>query len=143
MVLDKKIFEPWSFEGNEIKRFRLYNVDVLSTMKVDGVTPLDIDDLGRVEYLTTEKIPYQWTGTEWIPFGNSSSGNRKFIPSNLTIKVADEFQHFIYGNFGVEGRVKNFGEIVIVNGSINVIGDGQLDSFENGQINILNLKVGV
>ena len=70
------------------------------------------------------------------------SGNKKYIrPGDIITNYAD-YQYFIYGNLTVEGTFENYGEVVIANGTINLVGPGSYSNLGAGTTTYVNLSTG-
>jgi hypothetical protein len=53
--------------------------------------------------------------------GGSGLLNKYFIDSTETITVPTNTQYWIYGDLGIDGTLDNYGQVVVVNGSLNVL----------------------
>jgi hypothetical protein len=77
-------------------------------------------------------------------FGSSGGdgGHKKIISVGEVLSIPADYQYWIYGNFTVEGIVNNYGELVIANGTLNILPGGQVNSLGAGLIKIVNLATG-
>lgn len=76
-------------------------------------------------------------------FGSAGGGgHKKLITVDDLLIIPENYQYWIYGNFTVEGTVKNYGELVIANGTIVISGSGQITNFGAGTIKMVNLATG-
>lgn len=69
-------------------------------------------------------------------------GNKKYIQPGDTITNEQDYQYFIYGNLTVEGTFNNYGEVVIANGTINLVGAGSYSNLGGGVTTYVNLATG-
>ena len=74
--------------------------------------------------------------------GGSDFGHKKFIATDELLIVQEDYQYLIYGNFKVAGLVNNYGEIVIINGTLILYPGGQVNNCCSGLVKIVNLATG-
>jgi hypothetical protein len=74
--------------------------------------------------------------------GGGDVGHKKFIDVDELLTIQADYQYLIYGNFKVAGLVNNYGELVIVNGTLVLYPGGQVNNYGAGMIKIVNLATG-
>ena len=105
-----------------------------------GVTP----EFGTPGLLTTtyyKLLPGPWTmdDSDWeeIDFGQNEGGlPAKHIFSGETWNVPTGKQNFIYGDLTVEGILNIEENVTVINGTVNIIGDGEITG--PGNLNIVD-----
>jgi hypothetical protein len=82
-------------------------------------------------------------GRGWVSLTSGLNvGILKYISNNTIINIPEDNQYLVYGDLTVDGVINNFGEIVIINGSLNVLPGGQVNSFGSGITKVVNLSLG-
>lgn len=82
-------------------------------------------------------------GRGWVSLTSGLNvGILKYISSNTVINIPEDNQYLVYGDLTVDGVINNFGEIVIINGSLNVLPGGQVNSLGLGITKVVNLSLG-
>ena len=69
-------------------------------------------------------------------------GTKNIIRPNDVITVSPDYQYLVYGNLTVEGIVDNYGEVVILNGTLVVMPSGQFNNLGLGLLQIVSLATG-
>jgi hypothetical protein len=93
--------------------------------KTDGVS---LTDIISNEISTNYQYLVTYNGTNFELLNPSSSGggsglsNKYQIDSTETVTVPPNTQYWIYGDLGVDGTLNNYGQVVVVNGSLTNAG---------------------
>jgi hypothetical protein len=74
--------------------------------------------------------------------GSTCKGNKKIIEVGETLTICEDYQYMIYGNFRVEGILNNSGQLVIINGVLDLQPSGQINNIGTGVITIVNFATG-
>jgi hypothetical protein len=69
-------------------------------------------------------------------------GTKNNIRPTDVITVSADYQYLVYGTLTVEGTIDNYGEVVIMNGALNVSPGGQFNNLGLGLLKIVNLATG-
>lgn len=69
-------------------------------------------------------------------------GIKNNIRSADVITVSADYQYTVYGNLNVEGIVNNYGEVVILNGALNIFPGAQFNNLGVGMLKVVNLATG-
>lgn len=70
----------------------------------------------------------------------SESEVKYYIEPSVTVVVATHSQYLVYGNLKVDGYLQNFGQVVILNGSLDLTGGGTFSNF--GTLLLQTLQTG-
>ena len=104
------------------------------------LTPLTTGDLkgGSLYTLYYNGVSFQ---KEILTVHSSiSTQNRYYIQPTETVTVATYSQYLIYGNFTVDGVLDNYGQVVILNGSLDLSSGGTFSN--SGTLIIEELQYG-
>jgi len=74
--------------------------------------------------------------------GSGLLGHKKYIGPAETLTLLEDYQYWIYGTLTVEGTFDNYGQIVIANGTLNILPGGLVNNLGLGYITLLNLATG-
>ena len=55
--------------------------------------------------------------------------NKYIIDSTENINVPINTQYWIYGDIGIEGSLDNYGQVVVANGSLNILNSGVFNNY--------------
>lgn len=96
---------------------------------------------GEVQYFKLKATPWSMTHSDWELFsggGITQSTNNKFNIFNETITVPSNYQYFLYGDLtiGPSGSLINYGEVVLLNGTMSVDPLGTFSNF--GTFSVFN-----
>ena len=69
-------------------------------------------------------------------------GTKNNVRSSDVITVSADYQYLVYGNLTVEGIVNNYGEVVILNGVLNISPGAQFNNLGLGLLKTINLATG-
>lgn len=116
--------------------------------KDDGLgslVSLDVDDLkaGMVYPLYYDGVYFQKPTTSQVAQAATSSltsQNKYYVEPTEVIVVATYSQYLIYGDLVVDGIIDNYGQVVILNGSLDLSGGGTFSN--NGTLIVETLQVG-
>ncbi len=92
--------------------------------KTDGVS---LTNIISNELTTNYQYLVTYNGIQFELLNPSTGGggsgllNKYFIDSTETITVPTNTQYWIYGDLGIDGTLDNYGQVVVVNGSLNVL----------------------
>jgi hypothetical protein len=92
--------------------------------KTDGVS---LTNIISNEITTNYQYLVTYNGIQFELLNPSTGGggsgllNKYFIDSTETITVPTNTQYWIYGDLGIDGTLDNYGQVVVVNGSLNVL----------------------
>lgn len=97
--------------------------------KTDGSS---LTDIISNEITTSYQYLATYNGSNFELLNPSSGGgssllNKYYISSSETVNVPVNTQYWIYGGLEIDGVLNNFGQVVVVNGNLNV----DLGSFNN------------
>lgn len=112
------------------------DVEYNGTLQVDNATTLNFIGDGVT-------VVNAGGGIADINIAGGAFGNRKVIPSGITINVLQDYQYWIYGNLTIGGVLNNAGEVVIANGTLILLPGGQYNTVGSGNLLIVNLATGV
>lgn len=99
--------------------------------KTDGVS---LTNINSNELTTNYQYLVTYSGTQFELLNPVSSGgsilyNKYFIDSTENINVPINTQYWIYGDIGIEGSLDNYGQVVVANGSLNILNSGVFNNY--------------
>ena len=101
--------------------------------KIDGVS---LTNINSNELTTNYQYLVTYNGTQFElpnPAASGASGsilyNKYFIDSTENINVPINTQYWIYGDIGIEGSLDNYGQVVVANGSLNILNSGVFNNY--------------
>lgn len=103
------------------------NIDSLGAKTVKKTSGTSLTNIITGDLTTNYQYYITYNGTEFEllnPGSSSFSGNQYFISSTETVTVPSSNQYWIYGDLTIEGTLDNYGQVVVVNGDLNIGGSG-------------------
>lgn len=118
-----------------IVKFDNTNIGGSVSLSINGLTPrtvrktdgVSLTNIISSEITTNYQYLVTYNGSQFELLNPSTGGggsglsNKYFVDSTETITVPTNTQYWIYGDLGVDGVLDNYGQVVVVNGSLNVL----------------------
>lgn len=119
-------------------------VDINSLGVVDVRKPSEqgLTNLTPNDVITGQTYTLVYNGNEFELIKHYTSDSLKlknYITKDDYIIVPENHQYWIYGDLDIEGTLLNFGEVVISNGVLNLIGDGVFGN-DNGELTLVSIN---
>lgn len=136
-------FSTYDQETLYILKFDTSNIGSSASLSINGlqhktIKKTDGDSLTNLltgDLTTNYQYLVTYNGSDFELLNPSSIGgtesglnNKYFIDTNETVTVPLYSQYFLYGNLEIDGTLDNYGQLVIVNGSLNV-DNGTLNNY--------------